>query len=137
MKKKKFQSAEHAKTWRELKAAEEALLLKHAPPLEKGAISKGVSVSNSAKHRLVANVAYDQRNTRDIPSLPDTRLGALRVGKQEQRYVGDLAEREAKAQEEIEVKKRRTAPVYNKGGAMYLTDDMVEDMKSGGLRRRN
>lgn len=32
--------------------------------------------------------------------------------------------REQKAQEEIERKKLRVAPLYNKGGLQYITDDM-------------
>lgn len=39
------------------------------------------------------------------------------------RYSGDMLEREQAAQEEIERKKRRVAPLYNKGGYQYVTDE--------------
>lgn len=38
-------------------------------------------------------------------------------------YTGEMAEREKAAQKEIERKKRRTAPLYNKGGYQYVTDE--------------
>ena len=48
----------------------------------------------------------------------------------------DLERREAVARREIELKKLRTAPAYNKGGAVYWTEDMLQDIKGGGHRRR-
>lgn len=39
------------------------------------------------------------------------------------RYHGDMLEREQKAQEEIERKKQRIAPLYNKGAYQYVTDE--------------
>jgi len=44
--------------------------------------------------------------------------------------------REAAAKAEIELKKRRTAPVYNKGGNQYWSEGMLEDLKTGAHRRR-
>ncbi len=41
--------------------------------------------------------------------------------------VDNHAEREAAAQVEIEHKKKRTAPLYNKGGYQYITDGMELD----------
>ena len=38
------------------------------------------------------------------------------------RYEGELAEREAAAQEEIERKKLRTAPAYSKGAYQYISE---------------
>lgn len=39
-------------------------------------------------------------------------------------YVGEMAEREAKAQQEIQQKKKRVAILFNKGGYGYITDGM-------------
>lgn len=44
--------------------------------------------------------------------------------------------REEAARREAEVKKQRAAPVYNKGGNQYWTDDMLADLKTGAHRRR-
>ena len=44
----------------------------------------------------------------------------------------DLLERELKARE----RKFTTAPVYNKGGDVLITDDMMKDIMSGKTRRR-
>jgi hypothetical protein len=49
----------------------------------------------------------------------------------------EMLERELLARQQIEEKKMRTAPVYNKGGAVFLSDDMIKDMMSGSLRRRS
>ena len=45
----------------------------------------------------------------------------------------ELAERELKARE----RKFTTAPLYNKGGDMLVTDEMLKDIMSGATRRRN
>lgn len=37
-------------------------------------------------------------------------------------YTGEMAEREALAQEEIERKKLRTAPAYSKGAYQYISE---------------
>lgn len=39
------------------------------------------------------------------------------------RYEGEMEEREREAQKEIERKKMRVAPMYNKGGYQYVTDE--------------
>lgn len=31
----------------------------------------------------------------------------------------------------------RTAPLYNKGGPQYVSDDLVKDIRAGNTRRRN
>lgn len=49
----------------------------------------------------------------------------------------EMLERELKARELIEEKKHRTAPVYNKGGSVFMSDDMIKDMMNGSLRRRS
>lgn len=38
------------------------------------------------------------------------------------RYEGEMLDRELKAKEEIERKKTQVAPLYNKGGYMYITE---------------
>ena len=45
--------------------------------------------------------------------------------------------REAAAAAETREKQLRTAPVYNKGGAQYWSEGMIEDLKTGGHRRRS
>lgn len=42
------------------------------------------------------------------------------------RYEGELAEREAAAQAEIERKKMRTAPAYSKGAYQYISEMDVQ-----------
>lgn len=51
------------------------------------------------------------------PSLPFTAQPALVKGRV--KYEGEMAEREAIAQLEIEEKKKRVAPLCNKGGLVY------------------
>ena len=45
----------------------------------------------------------------------------------------EMLERELKARE----RKFATAPAYNKGGAMLVTEEMMKDIASGANRRRN
>lgn len=45
----------------------------------------------------------------------------------------ELLERELKARE----RKFPTAPAYNKGGAVLVTEEMMKDIASGATRRRN
>lgn len=40
------------------------------------------------------------------------------------RYEGEMAVREARAQQEIQNKRKRVVPLFNKGPAAYFTDDM-------------
>jgi len=44
----------------------------------------------------------------------------------------EMLERELKAKE----RKFTTAPIYNKGGDVYVTDEMMKDITSGTTRRR-
>lgn len=37
-------------------------------------------------------------------------------------YTGELAKREEEARKEVEAKKKRVAPLFNKGGYQYITD---------------
>ena len=71
-----------------------------------------------------------QRQYRDGPSLDIKQ-------KETPRYSGEMAERQRAAEAEYEVMKSRTGPVYNKGGDQYFTEDMVREMRTGTLRRRN
>jgi len=43
--------------------------------------------------------------------------------KRDERYTGELAERERLAQEELERKKTRVAPAYSKGAYQYISDE--------------
>lgn len=65
-------------------------------------------------------------NNKDIPSkeLPPP-VDFKRIP----RYTDEMLEREQKAQEEIERKKKRLAPHYSKGPYQYITDDTpLEDL---------
>ena len=50
------------------------------------------------------------------------------------KYEGELAEREAAAQREIERKKKMVAPLYNKGGYQYVGDASEEIIKNLGKK---
>lgn len=67
--------------------------------------------------------ALSSRNPYDLPSKgTDGSFGGnVPLPK---KYSGDLANREAEAQKEIEAKKKRVAILYNKGGIQYITDGM-------------
>lgn len=104
-----------------------------------GRAAKAVKASESRD--LNNYLAVPRRQVRKIDSLIGT--GKAICGKSvsipEVMYKGDeeKIQREKLAREETDSKKLRTAPVYNKGGNVYMTDDMIDDMKSGSLRRRS
>jgi hypothetical protein len=50
--------------------------------------------------------------------------------------LDDLRKREEAAAQAIREKMARTGPVYNKGGAVYLSDDLLKDVQAGNTRRR-
>lgn len=60
--------------------------------------------------------------------------GTKAVARPEHLYADnpEMLERERKARE----RRFNVAPAYNKGGAMLCTDDMMDDLKKGLLRRR-
>lgn len=61
-------------------------------------------------------------------------VGTKKVPRPEITYKDDpeLLERELKARE----RKFNTAPAYNKGGDVYITDEMMKDITAGKTRRR-
>ena len=90
-------------------------------------------------HVALPSLSYDQSlSVNHYPS--GLTLGVSKVEKakfdpselDDEAYADYLA-REAEAQKEIEVKKTRVAPMYNKGGYSYITDDM--DPKQLGHRK--
>lgn len=48
-----------------------------------------------------------------------------------------LRRREEAAAEELRQKQARTGAVYNKGGYVYLSDDLLKDVQAGNTRRRS
>jgi hypothetical protein len=76
------------------------------------------------------------RSTRNIPSVhtsPPQREVPIHDPRVLYKENPELAERELKARERRFI----TAPVYNKGGDVLITDEMLKDIMSGATRRRN
>jgi len=99
---------------KELAASRSQGLFSYSPK-EKKKGKKGCDKSST----LVASQTYRRSSVDHIPSFssPPTAPKARTV------YDGEMEERERLAQEEVERKKLRTAPLYNKGGYQYITDD--------------
>ena len=67
------------------------------------------------------NSTYQQYlKTKDKYKSVDT--DPIAIATEQVRYEGELAEREAAAQQEIERKKKRTAPAYSKGAYQYISE---------------
>ncbi len=63
-------------------------------------------------------------------AMPDP-TGVVRIeGKKAKRNMGEdeYARREAEAQQEIKRKKKKVAPLYNKGGLQYIDDDAPKEI---------
>lgn len=78
------------------------------------------------KRKLFQNRRVSQADS--IPSLNEVPyVEPKQTVKQE--YTGEMLEREKAAQEEIERKKKRVAPLFSKGAYQYITDDeLVRDL---------
>lgn len=87
------------------------------------------------KQALEAN---SRRQTAHLPSAPFTPDPPVRnpLAELDLEAREEYLRREAAAQRLIEEKKLRTAPAYNKGGAVYWTEEMAKDLQTGGHWRR-
>lgn len=85
-------------------------------------IGKPVKRAKRAFEPLKTRVYHNQGfNTRDLPSCTseyDKSKDPLFASKK--RYDGEMADREAAAQIEVERKKTMVAPLYNKAGYEYI-----------------
>lgn len=112
----KFRSAEAAKLHREQEAAWQDLLKRHPPTgVEKPRLGR-----NSLPDYLGKELAKRKR-TPDLKSVGavDRKFEA----QLEKHLTAEMQEREAAAQKEIARKRKRVAPMWNKGGLQYITDD--------------
>jgi len=86
--------------------------------------------------RLQKPIIDPSRLTRHIPSLHTSPIKSEPVTHDPRvlyKENPELAERELKARQRRFI----TAPVYNKGGDVLITDEMLKDIMSGATRRRN
>lgn len=121
---------------RELAASWEELLRRNqyrssTPP--KGAVLQPPAVTVSTTLLVIP------RRHRETPHYPSiTSAGPVSLGHSVEtpRYSEEMQRREEAAQQSIRKKKARTAPVYNKGGSQYFTEEMAKEMSTGSLRRR-
>lgn len=67
---------------------------------------------------LTKPAAYREREVKHL----DTRAHHT-YKKRDERYTGEMAERERLAQEELYRKKSRVAPAYSKGAYQYISDE--------------
>ena len=70
------------------------------------------------------------------PRVADKEIPSLGIGspvkvEHRKRYSGEMAEREKKAQEEIERKKKRVAPMGNKMAYQYIGDNPDPEILKG------
>ena len=100
------------------------------------AMGSGIRVSSGVEASK-KSFATEKAFRRETPRHPSLRVSASELTLPARPQLSpEMEAREQKALLEIEAKKKRTAPVYNKGGYQYLTDDMIDDMRNGTLRRR-
>lgn len=118
MKKRKWRSAKHKRETLELEESWIRLINETHP-------------ANPSLAREVGSASYEApKIKRSQGSMPGVRvvlkpkLAEPKTEKRtEMRLEGTMLEREQLAQQEIEKKKQRTAPLYNKGPVQYITDD--------------
>jgi hypothetical protein len=81
-----------------------------------------VDAKEFVEYKPKSNPYIEQRRAdfHSIPSLVDSKPSEPKVAP---KYEGEMLEREIAAQQEIERKKKRTAPAYSKGAYQYITDE--------------
>lgn len=97
-----------------------------------GSMTSGIRVSSKPKVKTEPKPQAIQTSVLKAKYVIGT--GAKAVSRPELQYKDDpeMLERELKARE----RKFTTAPVYNKGGAVLITDEMMKDIMTGSTRRR-
>jgi len=76
----------------------------------------------SEKPSIVFEVPKKWRpDEKQYPSM-NNGIEPVRSATKKKQYAGEMAEREAEAQKEIAAKKKRVAPLFNKGGYQFITD---------------
>jgi hypothetical protein len=103
-----------------LDAEWEALLKRHANPLQKGAKANGVKVA-----RLLQPVVAPVEQPKERKKLP--------IPNNQNAGTKPIVDPLASAKDQL---KARVGQSFNKGGLSYLTDDELEEHKQGLHRRR-
>jgi predicted phage gp36 major capsid-like protein len=98
-------------------------------------IKKRLEVLEKKKPQAVVTTVNLAPEKRELPEPgASAKIDILKTLDPEQRE--EYLRREKAAQEATLLLKSRVAPAYNKGGYTLWTDGMLEDIKSGGHRRR-
>lgn len=120
-------------------AAEEAAWLARINSMTLGAKSYGGKAKTPAKSVVVNTDSPTVTRTQRNSQFNITSKGSFSVEKStkisaEVMYKDqpEMLEREMKARE----RKFATAPAYNKGGDVFITDEMMHDIRNGLTRRR-
>jgi hypothetical protein len=97
-----------------------------------GSMTSGIRVSSKPKPVVKPKPVQPQSSV--LPAKYVVGTGSKAVPRPELQYKDDpeMLERELRARE----RKFTTAPVYNKGGDVLITDEMMKDIMAGVTRRR-
>lgn len=114
--------------WQKEEEEYKAWMAKHSPNPK---LQKELKKNDGLDYKLSVPVG---RETKKIPSIQS--YGKLEVPIHDPRVLykddPEMLERELKARE----RKFTSAPIYNKGGDVYVTDEMMKDITAGSTRRR-
>ena len=127
-------AADQYKAWREKHE------LEHASRMQK---LKRVAETDSSFFAKQAKKIESQRREVEVSagipkptSSTQRRVSGIDKSNMTLEELDLLKKREEAAQVEIERKKARTGPVYNKGNYVFLSDDLLKDVQAGNTRRR-
>lgn len=116
--------------WRQAQAEHEEWLAKHKPNTKLEA-----ELNRAAQQPLtLKGFSQSPRQTQATRSVQTSPVVPQTIHDPRVLYKNDpeMLERELKARE----RKFTTAPIYNKGGDVYVTDEMMKDITAGTTRRR-
>lgn len=86
-------------------------------------LNEGVVVEARLDDTYRGEQSRDHRRRSGPDSAPSALSMPSKIPHKVRRYDGDMADREQEAQKEIERKKKRVAPAYNKGAYQYVTEE--------------
>jgi hypothetical protein len=120
--KRLYKTSDQVKKEKELKHEWNELLQRHnKQPKFYSGNSKATLPSQPSKIPSYSSIPSRNENVKIVRSVHMASVTGPSIVKQ--RYTGSMAERESKALEEIERKKKRVGIAYNKGAYQYITDE--------------
>lgn len=120
--------------WKEKHELEHAAKMKRLAPRQETSADFFARQAKAAAALRRGPAVTTQPKLEPVPARPKPSIDTSNMTLEE---LAALRKREEAAAQAIREKMARTGPVYNKGGAVFLSDDLLKDVQAGNTRRRS